>query len=118
MHVFLSVENVSNATSVFMKSGCASVVIEGGNLVAGLVSGEGDGVVRNISVNNAGAISTVIRDSDTHQSPEVYRDNRSELSIRDDISHDLLRSIFREIKTLRIQMGHATEVDFDGEDDQ
>jgi len=117
MHVFFSVNNVSNSSSVFMKTGCASVVVEGGNLVGGLLSGQDQGAVKNIKVNEFGSIATTIEDNETNSFAQVYKDNRAELSVRDDIAIDILRSIHKELRTIKLQLGHATEVDFDEEDD-
>ena len=117
MNVFFSVENVSNSSSVFMKAGCASVFVEGGTVVSGAVSGENQGAVKNLRVNESGALVTSIEDAVTGRAAQIYEDNRHELQVRDDQQIDVLRLMLQELRAMRFALGHATELRLDEEDD-
>lgn len=118
MHVFLECENVSNSTAVTLKSGCASVVVEGGSVVSGALESDTQGAVENLRVTNRGTLAVELEDKDTALSVQVYDDSRNELQVRDDIALDVQRLILRELRAIRFQLGHATELRGDEEDDQ
>jgi hypothetical protein len=112
MHVFLRNENVSATSVVTLKSGCASIAVENGRTTSGRSS---TGAARTLRVDDLGQTLTRLVNS-TGEPATMYSDpGRIELATRDGSLLSVARLMLDELRTIRQQLGHATELGFDNE---
>lgn len=112
MYVFMSNENVSNNTLVYLKSGCASVFVEGGTTTSGRTD---TGESRTLRVDDRGQL--LLRLVDGVGNALALEDAPGGAALRtfDGEVLAVLQQVLRELRMIRMQLGHATELRFNNE---